>query len=403
MPIQVKCIDCFSELKFPDDKAGREVQCPRCDAVFTTPASRASTATESDRRPAPSREEGVQTKRPSKSVRVTQTDIVRKSAPVPEERVTASRPAKDAVTRAEDRLESMPLDEVIPDTESDAPGDGQDAPRKKKRKKKRKAEPASMIWLWWAGSAGVGIVCICAMLLVVMLGMKQEARGYLIALVIMLPVSTAILVLSMFVASAVGGGIEFGEARVAIPKAAALLFVVNMIYVSSCGAMGYVFALPVWLVGLMTLFRLDLWESRLLVSINWILNSVVCWALLSALGVSPGFMPLKHKVEVATAKDEDFLNDVGGQMTYGPGADHPVVAMRLNGISVKDYPMYMVIRFRDCKSLDVSGSCVTDAGLQIISDNMDQLKELVIVNILSTPFGVAKVRQAHPDLKIVDK
>jgi hypothetical protein len=42
-------------------------------------------------------------------------------------------------------------------------------------------------------------------------------------------------------------------------------------------------ALPVWWFGLMILFRIDFWEVRTLVVINWLLNLVVNLLLHSAL------------------------------------------------------------------------------------------------------------------------
>lgn len=108
--------------------------------------------------------------------------------------------------------------------------------------------------------------------------------GCLIIL-IMLPISTAILILAMFISSALGGGIEFGDARVVIPKAAALLLVVNLIGLVPCGL---VIAFPVWAFGLMKLFHLDLWETRILLIVNWTLNFLaqmaVIFVVMAALG-----------------------------------------------------------------------------------------------------------------------
>lgn len=41
--------------------------------------------------------------------------------------------------------------------------------------------------------------------------------------------------------------------------------------------------LPVWLIGLMTLFRLDFWEVRILFLFNWGLNFLVRWFLFAAI------------------------------------------------------------------------------------------------------------------------
>jgi hypothetical protein len=106
-----------------------------------------------------------------------------------------------------------------------------------------------------------------------------------LAFLVMLPISTGILVVSMVLSSRLAGGIDFGEARVAVPKAFALLVAVNL--VGLVPFVGFVLALPVWLVGLMALFRLDLREARTLSGVNWTLNTgirlVVVAAILSAL------------------------------------------------------------------------------------------------------------------------
>ena len=41
--------------------------------------------------------------------------------------------------------------------------------------------------------------------------------------------------------------------------------------------------LPVWWFGLMILFRIDFWEARTLVVINWVLNLLVRFLLIRTL------------------------------------------------------------------------------------------------------------------------
>src|SRR5262249_48943638 len=101
-------------------------------------------------------------------------------------------------------------------------------PRKKKRKRRKKSKSGAEIPLWvWGALAGTFLL---------LMGLVSAAlihAGYTVLLIafaaglaVGLVVSTVILVISMFIASALLGGIDFGEAHVAIPKAAALLFVV---------------------------------------------------------------------------------------------------------------------------------------------------------------------------------
>ena len=87
-----------------------------------------------------------------------------------------------------------------------------------------------------------------------------------------------ILVVSMIIASSIGGGIEFGEVHIVIPKALGLLFVANL--VGLIPFVGWFLALIVWVGGLMSLFRLDFHETRILVAVNWVLNWLVRLALL---------------------------------------------------------------------------------------------------------------------------
>ena len=54
-------------------------------------------------------------------------------------------------------------------------------------------------------------------------GRKQEVVTFAVGFFIMLPISTVILVVSMIVSSALAGGMDFGDVRVAIHPTAALL------------------------------------------------------------------------------------------------------------------------------------------------------------------------------------
>jgi hypothetical protein len=81
----------------------------------------------------------------------------------------------------------------------------------------------------------------------------------------------------MIISSSIGGGIEFGEVHIVIPKALGLIFIVNL--VSLIPFVGWFIALLVWVGGLMSLFNLEIWEARILIVVNWGLNSLVRLAL----------------------------------------------------------------------------------------------------------------------------
>src|SRR5207249_2378271 len=120
------------------------------------------------------------------------------------------------------------------------------------KKKKRQAE-SSNTWIWWAAGSGAFLVAaIIAMLVVANSGPERrvEVIFYAVSLAVMVPISTVILIISMFVASAVGGGINFGAAHTAIIKAICLLILVNVIGMLPFGV---ILVFPVWLLGLMYL------------------------------------------------------------------------------------------------------------------------------------------------------
>jgi hypothetical protein len=90
---------------------------------------------------------------------------------------------------------------------------------------------------------------------------------------VMMPVGLVIFVASMFIGSAVAGGIDFGDAFTAIPKAIFLLAPINFIYaVVPIGMAAFFFALPFWIVGLILLYGLDVWEAKFIIVINWLLG-----------------------------------------------------------------------------------------------------------------------------------
>lgn len=103
---------------------------------------------------------------------------------------------------------------------------------------------------------------------------------YVISFAILLAISVVILIISMFITSALGGGVDFGQVHVVLAKAIPLLIVVSLLELVP---FGIVLSIPIWWIGLMVLFRLDFWEVRTLVFINWGLNALAHFALLSAL------------------------------------------------------------------------------------------------------------------------
>jgi hypothetical protein len=102
-----------------------------------------------------------------------------------------------------------------------------------------------------------------------------------ISTVVTLPFSLVILIISMMLSSKIVGGIDFGSVSTAIPKSIALLVLVNVLGNFPC--VGWLMTLPVWALGLMALFNLELWEARVLIGINWLMNVAVRFMCIGAM------------------------------------------------------------------------------------------------------------------------
>src|SRR5262249_55403702 len=76
---------------------------------------------------------------------------------------------------------------------------------------------------------------------------------------------------SMIVSNAIIGGLDFGDVRVVIPKSMILILIINLVLMEPYG-IGRFLTAPIWLFGLMILFRIELWETRFLMLMNWLLN-----------------------------------------------------------------------------------------------------------------------------------
>jgi hypothetical protein len=239
MPRLVVCESCGKKLRIPDGSTAAKARCPGCGEV----------------------------------VALTETGITSTppASPPREERKRRPTPDPDGITQ------DAPLDDDEP------------RPRKKKRKRSNKSKKETTgvpLWVWGALAGAflllVGIVCA----VFIHSGHGAELIGFVLVMAILLPVSVVILVISMFLSSFFLGGVDFGQAHIAIPKAGALLFVVTLI--SMIPFAGPLLALAVWFLGLMGLFGLDFVEARILVIINWGLNTLVRYLVLAAILSSGG-------------------------------------------------------------------------------------------------------------------
>jgi len=392
VPILVVCEACGKKLKAPDSYAGRKAKCSQCGNIIHI-----GTPAEAEPQPKlPEREERAQ-RLPT-----------RPKAPEPEE------------------------------ADADEPGDEVDRPKKKKKKKKKKrrSQPDQSVpeWLVWTGGlfATIAVMGIAAGILV-LTGHAWIPIFLAIRLAIMLPISIVILIISMFISSAIVGGIDFGEVHVVIPKALILLLITNPIYAIPC--IGGFLALPIWFIGLMLVFRMEIWETRVLVIVNWVLNWVAFIFVLSVIINLIGLAKLPRDVKVqlphraATqqeAIDLKAIKSLGG--SYEPedeeNPDSPIVEISLSGTRATDADLTPVTHFFNLKVLklektqitdgglaklkglaelrilDLSHTKITDAGLEHLKD-MKQLGSLLLVGTSVTNEGFMKLRQALPNTEIL--
>lgn len=152
-------------------------------------------------------------------------------------------------------------------------------PKKKKKKKKLKTKESERLplWMWIAGGLGALVTTgglVFGLIMMMRVGTRDgdpiDWAQQLTVFAISVPITLVILVASMFISSALGGGINFGDAKTAIIGSLFLVFLVNL--VRMIPIIGPYLTLLVWLVGFMTIFGLDPWEARFLLVINWILN-----------------------------------------------------------------------------------------------------------------------------------
>jgi hypothetical protein len=367
MPLLISCKECGSQLKLPDTFAGRRGRCPRCASVFDLATAAAAA-------PAPRR------------------------AVAPRTAVTDEAP-RGPVAAEDWQPEAAQGTELAPR-------------RKKKKRKKKEADSGVPVWVWWLLGGAGGAVCMLAFFIVMFLTMRAEALIYFIVLLVLLPISTVIFIVSMFISSAVGGGIDFGDARVAIPKAIALIMVVNTVGLTcglASGFGGFLMTGPVWLFGLMGLYRLDLWEARLVVAINWGLNCVARIALLTVVaslftagGGGGGFGG-------GDDGDDDppdqiagvqMIKHLGGKVQYDNALQQTVVEVDLSHSRVTDEDLDALHEFQKLRVLDLSGTRVTDVGLQQLVD-LTELQQLNLSQTAVSKAGVKKLQRALPNLQII--
>lgn len=376
MPLTVLCRACSVKLRVPDHLAGRKVKCPKCDALI----------------------------------------------PI-----------------APPKPKPVPVVEEVPEVEPEPEQEEQEELPKKKKKKKKKARKSSSIPVWalWVGGLGwFFLVAIIATILAFRAGHGELILGYSIYFAVMLPISTVILVVSMLLSSQIAGGIDFGEVHTAIPKAVGLLLLVNLVGLIPYG--GFLTIL-VWLFGLMWLFHLDLWESRLLFVINAFMNF---WANMFVLGVivaaamraggggdSDGFdfdgppRSGRHSESSKQDKDLEKIEALGGEVEFDFDNPDVVARITLSNTQITDASMSLVKRFPRIQTLELANTQITDKALGELTDfpslrllNLSNTKvtdagmkhlrglgKLTLLNVSGTAVtdaGIQELRKTHPNLAV---
>ena len=285
MPIQFQCSSCRSTLQVPDNLAGRKVRCPKCRGVADVIPYPAGSPAAAVPAPVAAEDKG------SPRFRADQDEVrvrARKPAPVPEPEVedaeeVEERPARPirSGSRRQEAISTRPLRRNEPtDVEDEEEKAAREAsrPRRFKRRRRRPQRSSSgsgRAWFWvrWVVAAGIYIVIGSGIAIhMVATGHVEELIFDAISWAVMMPISLFLFFISMFIGSAIAGGIDFGDVRTAIPKAIFLLAPINAFYALFQWYIGFFAAAPFWIFGLMFLFELDIWESWFMVVINWFLN-----------------------------------------------------------------------------------------------------------------------------------
>jgi hypothetical protein len=157
-------------------------------------------------------------------------------------------------------------------------------------------------------------------------------------------------------------------------------------------------ALPVWVLGCMLVFRLELWEARVLVGVNWVLN---IGALFLALGLAGALIHAgagwegerpRPVLSRQQATDVEAIQALGG--TYQVDEDSPgtpVVEVSLNGTKVTDADLAHLKSLTKLEALDLSSTAITDAGLANL-EGLADLDTLYLDGTRVTDAGLAHLR-----------
>jgi hypothetical protein len=363
--------------------------------------------------------------RASKPVRAPQGE--EEEQDVLDARLLDAEPEQNRGKRAAGAGKARSQDQLWDGEDQHEPREPEELPRSKRRKRKRRRPQipskestflydymgwiiASAVYAFVASSI-VGCMLATGHFLQLMIGGISWA--------IMMVVSVVILVASMFISSAIAGGIDYGDATEAIPKAIFLLAPINLLCILTLKLsifFGFFLLLPVWAFGLMWLYHLDFWEARFLIFINSLLNRGASFLLLLAitsmlqrdlpLDFDEGLPANARELMVETPEEavdppwtaQDIREMRGSleQDTNAPG--QPVVSVSLRGIPIEDDQVYRLSGFHNLVRLDLGDTNVTDLGfMQLI---MFRKLQAVTAPARVTDQAIRVVEQAIPGVKV---
>ena len=426
MAILVACPTCASKLRVPEQAVGKRIKCPRCNCTFAarngddSPEDQEQEQRVTERPPVSARrrrpaEDEAEEPAPRRRARTTEED----EAP-PKKRRGRDEDDEEAIVARRRRREEEPEE---PEEEQEAPEESDEPPRERRRKKKRKRRLRPLpdededderpAWPWWVfGGGSVALIMLVLLCLTIFLSFGNPLKFCAAYLLIALPISTVIFFAAMFLSSVILGAMEIGELHVAFVKAFILMFIVNVVSLLPIGFwLTGMLMFVVLLAGLMTMFRLDAWEARMVIFFNWVLNFGLKWILMAAI--------LSWAMRAGSVHDDDGGRPgPGGQPAQGaewdPGerdglVNHDVADQDEEAVisisfrqsrSLKDADLSHMKEFPRLARLDLANTRITDAGLAHLK-SCKGLKVLTVTGTRVTDGGVRDLQQALPRLQIV--
>jgi uncharacterized protein YbaR (Trm112 family) len=445
MPISVVCPACMKKLLLPEEKAHKRLRCPYCANSFTLDDALPELKDDPDERLTTRPAATVAHSRPVEvgPIEVSPIEVTPVEdepidlEPVAPERRPRGGPPAPAKRRRGEQIQEIPVAQPAgrpPEEEPELLQLDEESPRRPARpgrrpgKGKRSAQfvrksdsDEQAIWPWWAfGAGGVGAVMMFFLFVIVFTRSGFEAKGYAAYMILAVPISTVLFFVAMYLSSVLLGAMEIGDIRVAIPKAIILVFFVNL--VNMIPVVGVFLTLFVWLAGLFALFRLDLWEARMLLFFNWLLNWGIRFVLMAALlswamgggarlptmgGMGGGGGAMQDNGWQVEGDDggppwtEDDVKKRGGTVRYDPRAQeaHIVIAISFRDGRVTDADLAHMGDFPALTYLDVSNNPITDRGIEHLLACPD-LKILTVRATKVTDRGARALKNALPRLTI---